>query len=125
MINKVDKIADKTKLFPFISEITNGREFAAVHPVTALVLIAPFAYLGLVETLFGYPLDMYEELFEEKLIRGSELLEYLAIAELQTMGMPPELIVEGPASLSNQADQIRRPPPALQHAGWPAVTPSG
>ena len=36
VINKVDKIADKTKLFPFIAEITNGREFAAVHPVSAL-----------------------------------------------------------------------------------------
>jgi GTP-binding protein Era len=36
VINKVDKIADKTKLFPFIAEITKGREFAAVHPVSAL-----------------------------------------------------------------------------------------
>jgi GTP-binding protein Era len=36
VINKVDKIADKTKLFPFIAEVTNGREFAAVHPVSAL-----------------------------------------------------------------------------------------
>ena len=36
VINKVDKLADKTKLFPFIAEITQGREFAAVHPVSAL-----------------------------------------------------------------------------------------
>jgi len=36
VINKVDKIADKTKLFPFIAEVTNGRDFAAVHPVSAL-----------------------------------------------------------------------------------------
>ena len=28
VINKVDKIADKTKLFPFIAEVTAGREFA-------------------------------------------------------------------------------------------------
>jgi GTP-binding protein Era len=36
VINKVDKLADKTKLFPFIAEITQGREFHAVHPVSAL-----------------------------------------------------------------------------------------
>jgi GTP-binding protein Era len=36
VINKVDKVADKTKLFPFIAEVTNGREFAAVHPLSAL-----------------------------------------------------------------------------------------
>jgi GTP-binding protein Era len=36
VINKVDKVADKTKLFPFIAEVTQGREFAAVHPLSAL-----------------------------------------------------------------------------------------
>ena len=36
VINKVDKFADKTKLFPFIAEVTGEREFAAVHPVSAL-----------------------------------------------------------------------------------------
>ena len=36
VINKVDKIPDKTKLFPFIAEVTKEREFAAVHPVSAL-----------------------------------------------------------------------------------------
>src|SRR5688572_431582 len=36
VINKVDKLADKTKLFPFIAEITQGREFHAVHPISAL-----------------------------------------------------------------------------------------
>jgi GTP-binding protein Era len=36
VINKVDKMADKTRLFPFIAEITQGREFHAVHPISAL-----------------------------------------------------------------------------------------
>ena len=36
VINKVDKIADKTKLFPFIAEVTAGREFHSVHPLSAL-----------------------------------------------------------------------------------------
>ncbi len=36
VINKVDKFADKGKLLPFIAEITQGREFTAVHPISAL-----------------------------------------------------------------------------------------
>jgi GTP-binding protein Era len=36
VINKIDKVSDKTRLFPFIAEITQGREFHAVHPISAL-----------------------------------------------------------------------------------------
>lgn len=36
VVNKVDKIADKTVLLPFIAELTQRREFAAVHPLSAL-----------------------------------------------------------------------------------------
>ncbi|HEX5755973.1 MAG TPA: GTPase Era [Arenimonas sp.] len=36
VVNKVDKIADKTALLPFIAELTQRREFAAVHPLSAL-----------------------------------------------------------------------------------------
>jgi GTP-binding protein Era len=35
VINKVDKIADKGALLPFIGSVTDGRAFAAVHPVSA------------------------------------------------------------------------------------------
>jgi len=35
VINKVDKIADKGSLLPFITQITHEREFAAVHPISA------------------------------------------------------------------------------------------
>ncbi len=35
VINKVDKLADKGVLLPFIAEVTQGREFAAVHPIAA------------------------------------------------------------------------------------------
>ena len=34
-INKVDLIADKGRLLPFITEVSEGRAFAAVHPVSA------------------------------------------------------------------------------------------
>lgn len=36
VVNKVDKIADKTVLLPFLAQITQGREFADVHPLSAL-----------------------------------------------------------------------------------------
>jgi len=36
VINKVDKFPDKTMLFPFIAEVTVGREFASVHPISAM-----------------------------------------------------------------------------------------
>jgi GTP-binding protein Era len=35
IINKVDRIADKSELLPFIAEVTREREFAAVIPVSA------------------------------------------------------------------------------------------
>lgn len=35
VINKVDRLADKSVLLPFIAEVTQGREFAAVHPIAA------------------------------------------------------------------------------------------
>ncbi|MDY0022168.1 GTPase Era [Arenimonas caeni] len=36
VVNKIDKLADKTALLPFIAQITHEREFASVHPVSAL-----------------------------------------------------------------------------------------
>ena len=35
VINKVDKLAEKGALLPFIAEVTKDREFAAVHPISA------------------------------------------------------------------------------------------
>ena len=36
VVNQVDKAKDKTVLLPFIAKVTEGREFAAVHPLSAL-----------------------------------------------------------------------------------------
>ncbi|HEU0152421.1 MAG TPA: GTPase Era [Arenimonas sp.] len=36
VINKVDKVTDKAALLPFIAEVTAGREFSAVYPLSAL-----------------------------------------------------------------------------------------
>ena len=35
-VNQVDRIADKAALLPYLERVTEGREFAAVHPVSAL-----------------------------------------------------------------------------------------
>ncbi len=36
VVNKVDRVRDKAELLPFLGEVANGREFASVHPVSAL-----------------------------------------------------------------------------------------
>jgi GTP-binding protein Era len=36
VVNQVDRIKDKATLLPFLGEVSSGREFAAVHPVSAL-----------------------------------------------------------------------------------------
>jgi GTP-binding protein Era len=36
VVNKVDRIKEKAAMLPFLSEVAQDREFAAVHPVSAL-----------------------------------------------------------------------------------------
>jgi GTP-binding protein Era len=49
VINKIDKVADKGALLPFIAEVSGGREFSSVYPLSAL---RKRGLDGLVETLF-------------------------------------------------------------------------
>lgn len=35
-VNQVDRVRDKATLLPFLAKVSEGREFAAVHPVSAL-----------------------------------------------------------------------------------------
>ena len=35
-VNQVDRTKDKTTLLPFLAKVSEGREFAAVHPISAL-----------------------------------------------------------------------------------------
>jgi len=35
-VNKVDRLKDKSTLLPFLAQVSEGREFAAIHPVSAL-----------------------------------------------------------------------------------------
>jgi len=36
VVNQVDRITDKTKLLPYLARVSDGRDFAGVHPVSAL-----------------------------------------------------------------------------------------
>jgi GTPase len=36
VVNQVDTVADKTKLLPYLAKVNEGRDFAGVHPVSAL-----------------------------------------------------------------------------------------
>ncbi len=36
VVNKVDRLKDKSTLLPFLAEVSQDRQFAAVHPVSAL-----------------------------------------------------------------------------------------
>ena len=36
VVNQVDRMKDKTALLPYLAQISDGREFAAVHPLSAL-----------------------------------------------------------------------------------------
>ncbi|GAA5079501.1 GTPase Era [Lysobacter panacisoli] len=36
VVNQVDRVKDKATLLPFLAKVSEGREFAAVHPVSAL-----------------------------------------------------------------------------------------
>ena len=36
VVNQVDRLKDKTVLLPYLAKVTEGREFAGVHPISAL-----------------------------------------------------------------------------------------
>src|SRR5690606_27166905 len=36
VVNQVDRIKDKASLLPYLQQVTGGRDFAGVHPVSAL-----------------------------------------------------------------------------------------
>ncbi|MEG3157934.1 GTPase Era [Lysobacter zhanggongensis] len=36
VVNQVDRLKDKTALLPYLAQVSEGREFAAVHPISAL-----------------------------------------------------------------------------------------
>jgi GTP-binding protein Era len=68
-INKIDKFADKGKLLPFIAQVTEGREFVAVHPISALKSKGTEA---LVKTLIGLMPESEAQYGEDEITDRSE-----------------------------------------------------
>ena len=68
-INKIDKFADKGKLLPFIAQVTEGREFTAVHPISALKSKGTEA---LVKTLIGLMPESEAQYGEDEITDRSE-----------------------------------------------------
>ena len=36
VVNQIDRVTDKTKLLPYLAKVSEGRDFAGVHPISAL-----------------------------------------------------------------------------------------
>ena len=51
VVNQIDRLKDKTALLPYLAKISDGREFAGVHPISALKRSGLEA---LVKTVLGY-----------------------------------------------------------------------
>jgi GTP-binding protein Era len=107
VINKVDREPDKSKLLPFIAKVTEGRDFAAVHPLSALkgkgtdALVATL--LGLVPE--GEPLYAEDEITdrserflagelvrEQLMLRLGEELPYSATVEIESFAEDGNLL---------------------------------
>jgi GTP-binding protein Era len=69
VINKVDKFPDKGLLLPFIAQVTEGREFVAVHPISALKGKGTEA---LVKTLVGLMPESEAQYGEDEITDRSE-----------------------------------------------------
>ena len=104
VVNQVDKAKDKTVLLPFIAKVTEGRDFAAVHPLSALKRtgLEPLieSLLGLVpegEPMFGEDeiTDKSQrflagELVREQLMRQlGEELPYATTVEIEKFEEEP------------------------------------
>jgi GTP-binding protein Era len=69
VVNQVDKFKDKSALLPFITKVTEGRAFAAVHPLSAL---KRKGLESLVETLLKLMPEAQPEFAEDEITDKSQ-----------------------------------------------------
>jgi GTP-binding protein Era len=69
VVNQVDKFKDKSALLPFITKVTEGRAFAAVHPLSAL---KRKGLESLVETLLQLMPEAQPEFAEDEITDKSQ-----------------------------------------------------
>ncbi|KFN47621.1 GTPase Era [Arenimonas metalli] len=107
VINKVDKINDKGALLPFIAEVTAGRDFSAVYPLSAL---KKRGLDGLVKTLLAHvpeapPMHDEDEITdrserflagelvrEQLMLRLGDELPYSATVEIEKFELDGEML---------------------------------
>ena len=106
-VNKIDRLRDKGELLPYLAKATDGREFTAVHPISALkrngldILVKELLQLlPLAPPMFGEDeiTDRSErflagELLREQLMRllGAEL-PYATTAEIERFAEDGQLL---------------------------------
>ncbi|MBB1471531.1 MULTISPECIES: GTPase Era [unclassified Luteimonas] len=61
VVNQVDRIRDKAALLPYLQKVTEGREFAGVHPISALKRKGLEALVAQLLTLVPEQPPMYAE----------------------------------------------------------------
>ncbi len=106
VLNKVDKVKDKSTLLPFLHEITRERNFTAVHPVSALRGVGLPDLLATLRGLMpeSEPLfeadaitDRSERFMVSELVREQLMLQlgqelpYAAAVEIETWAEEPGL----------------------------------
>jgi len=79
LINKVDKLADKEKLLPWISEISQRHEFASIVPISART---------------GFQVETLHALFQKNLPEGPHLFDEDQLTNRSTRFMCAELLRE-------------------------------
>ena len=107
VVNKVDKLADKSALLPFIAEATRERDFAAVHPVSALKNKGNEALVKTLLSLMPESEPMYGEdeitdrserflagelVREQLMLRLGEELPYSATVEIERFEEDGEML---------------------------------
>jgi GTP-binding protein Era len=107
VVNQVDRMKDKTALLPYLAKVSDGREFASVHPVSALKQVglqdlvrAALAHLPEQAALYGEDeiTDKSQrflagEMVREQLMRqlGDEL-PYATTVEIENFEVDGELL---------------------------------
>jgi GTPase len=103
-VNQVDRFKDKAALLPYLQQVTDGREFASVHPVSALKRIGLDALVSSLLALVPEQAPLYGEdeitdrsqrflageLVREQLMRqlGAEL-PYATTVEIESFAEEP------------------------------------
>jgi GTPase len=105
VVNKVDKVPDKSKLLPYLEQITAQHTFSAVLPVSALKKLqldalektildalpeGPFFYEAHEKTNQSFPFQLSELVREQLMRQLNQELPYATTVEIEKIEKPEE-----------------------------------